>query len=130
MPDIPQEAVKAATEAIEAAAVEFGDGGEVYGQPGDFARAALEAAAPVLERLIRDRIAADLRRAASGQREYAAADGQDEDASPLDLRATCYESAAGIAADPRNLLDVIPSWRWTAEESASVRSNPPEVPDA
>jgi hypothetical protein len=91
------------------------------------ARVAIEAAAPEMERGIRARIAASLRRAAEGRREYAAmfsgvvADEHRADFDAASIRAaSCYESAAAIIEDPANLLDVIPSWRWTDEETRSV----------
>lgn len=89
-------------------------------------RVALEAAMPVIERDIRSRIAASLRRAAAGRREYA--EGCDSD-NPhlaeahlrLRIAADCHESSAAIIEDPRHLLSVIPSWRWTPGEHDSIR---------
>lgn len=73
------------------------------------------------ERAIRAEVAADLRRAAAGRREYARTASKDADERDrVELAADAYESAAGIAEDPMRLLGLIPSWRWTAEETASV----------
>jgi hypothetical protein len=41
LPDIPAAALAAAEAAVERAAAEFGDDGEVYGQPREFARACI-----------------------------------------------------------------------------------------
>jgi len=138
VPEIPasDEAVRlaldAAIDAAFAAEVEYArtrepDGGGHAMPSREQVQRLLEAAAPVLERDIRDLIAASLRRAAEGRREYAAsAAGHDEIAEPLEMSARYYESAARIIEDPRHIMAVIPSWRWTEEESASLR-NPPEV---
>lgn len=78
-------------------------------------------------------VAANLRRAAAGRREYAEglperkAGATAPDASLAEMRETllteaaCYESAALIMEDPRRVMDVIPSWRWTDDEAASIR---------
>jgi hypothetical protein len=60
------------------------------------------------EQETRAKIAADLRRAADGRREY----GETSEAD-------AFESAAAVAEDPARLLGLIPSWRWTAEEQAT-----------
>lgn len=76
------------------------------------------------EREIRARIAADLRRAAEGRREYAGAyaeKGRDAVArDQLLCAADAFESAALVVEDPLRLRGLIPSWRWTAEEHAAV----------
>jgi hypothetical protein len=73
------------------------------------------------EREIRARVAADLRRAAAGRREYARTASKDADERDrVEVAADAYESAAGIAEDPMQLLGLIPSWSWTAEEHAAV----------
>jgi hypothetical protein len=119
VPDIPERALLAAERAI---ANEMLTGRAT--RPEALARAALEAAAPVLAEVIaqslRGEIVESLRRAASGRREYAAGGGQEEATALLLRCAECYESAARIIEDPRHLMSVIPSWRWTEEESASL----------
>lgn len=66
------------------------------------------------QRAEQDRIAADLRRAAEGRREYAERDA--DDAPFLLMEAGAYHTAAAITMDRSHLLDVLPSWRWTGEE--------------
>lgn len=75
------------------------------------------------EQEIRARIAADLRRAADGRREYAqgyADVGKDDGYDRLTIAADVFESAAAVAEDPARLRGLIPSWRWSAEEHAAV----------
>lgn len=71
------------------------------------------------ERIIREKIAESLRRAAAGRREYAV-NAPDHIREELEREAVSYESCAHIVDDPRNVMDVIPSWRWTVEEAASI----------
>jgi hypothetical protein len=79
----------------------------------------LIAAAVVAER---ERVVTLLKRAADGRREYAGPDDGSE-ARPLLLSsAEGYEAAALLIEDPKRLLDVIPAWRWTTEEHASIRT--------
>lgn len=78
----------------------------------------------VSEREIRARVAADLRRAADGRREYGerhadAGKGVDPH-DRLMIDADAFESAAAVAEDPARLLGLIPSWRWADGETASV----------
>lgn len=80
----------------------------------------------------RAEIAANLRRAAAGRREYAEglperkAGATAPDASLAEMRetllseATSYETAALIVEDPSHLMGAVPSWRWTDEETASI----------
>lgn len=124
MPDVPEAAVTAALDAHRRA---------FHGMPYLAAftteamlRDVLEAALPHLERDIRDRIAASLRRAAEGRREYAApfyGDIEDHVAirAQLEQAARAYESSAAIIEDPKNILGVIPSWRWTEDELKGIR---------
>jgi hypothetical protein len=85
------------------------------------ARAALEAVAPVIAAAERERIAAWLRRAAAGRREYASRGPDDHEVKPmLELAASCCESAAQLITDPAHMLDVIPAWRWTEAEIADL----------
>lgn len=75
----------------------------------------------VSEREIRARVAADLRRAADGRREYArTAVKDDTERDLMAMSARAYESAAGVAESPLNVLDLIPVHWWTAEEHAAV----------
>jgi hypothetical protein len=69
----------------------------------------------------RAKVAADLRRAADGRREYARTAVKDADEQDREEDAArAYESAAGIAEDPIGVLDLIPVHWWTAEERAAV----------
>jgi hypothetical protein len=86
-------------------------------------RLMLEAAMPALERDIRARIAASLRRAADGRREYASGFPESEAQRQLLMHAQGDESSAAIIENPAHLLGVIPSWRWTEWEAASVRED-------
>jgi hypothetical protein len=80
-----------------------------------------EASAPDAEREIRAKVAAGLRRAADGRREYARTASKDADEQDrMEDAARAYESAAGIAEDPLGVLDLIPVHWWTPEEHASV----------
>jgi hypothetical protein len=81
----------------------------------------LETAGPVLESHIRAQIAASLRRAAEGRREYASGlgPGAEDTRDRLLLAAACHESSAGIIEDPRNLTDAVPAWMWPEGETAS-----------
>lgn len=70
---------------------------------------------------LRAEVAASLRRVAAGRREYAATGCKDADHGDRELLAAeAHEVSAEIAENPARLLDLIPSWRWTAEEAASV----------
>lgn len=74
----------------------------------------------------RARIVAVLRRAAAGRREYAGRGGSEgelgrEIYDRLMLAAACYEGVAKLIEDPAHILDVIPAWRFTREEIASLR---------
>lgn len=74
----------------------------------------------------RERIIAQLRRAAAGRREYAGPDDNGGKGRAILLQsAEHYESAVWLIEDPRNMLDVMPSWMWTDEENASLREQPP-----
>jgi hypothetical protein len=73
----------------------------------------------------RERILNLLRRAADGRREYAGPDDGSEARPLLLASAEGYEAAAQLIEDPKRLLDVIPAWRWTAEEHASIRMEAP-----
>lgn len=96
---------------------------------------------PVAGEMIHADIAELFRRAAAGRREYAKrmpvrkAGMSVPDAHLAEARemllieAACYESAALIVEDPRRVMDVIPSWRWTDDEAASIRM-PEEVQNA
>lgn len=80
------------------------------------------------EKHVRKTIADSLRRAAAGRLEYASRGPQDDEVYTLLTRsAAYYESTADIVEDPRNVMDVIPSWRWTDEETASLY--PPKETD-
>jgi hypothetical protein len=80
----------------------------------------------------RSQIAASLKRAAAGRREYAEgvperkAGATASDASLAEMRETllseaaCYESVAQIVEDPRYVMGAVPSWRWTDDEVASL----------
>jgi hypothetical protein len=82
--------------------------------------------------VVRGEIAADLKRAAAGRREYAAGiperkhDGDDKGGHLTAMRqellseADHYESAALLVEDPRHLMGAVPSWRWTDVEVASL----------
>jgi hypothetical protein len=76
----------------------------------------------------RERILSLLRRAADGRREYAGPDDGSEARPLLLTSAEGYEAALQLIGDPKRLLDVIPAWRWTTEEHASIRTegNPPQ----
>jgi hypothetical protein len=77
--------------------------------------------APVIAAAERERIAAWLRRAAAGRREYASRGPDDHEVKPmLELAASCCESAAQLITDPAHMLDVIPAWRWTEAEIADL----------
>ena len=74
----------------------------------------------------RQRICAQLRRAAAGRREYAGREDDGSDARAILLKsAEHYESAVWLIEDPRNMLDVMPSWMWTDGENASLRGEQP-----
>lgn len=80
-----------------------------------------------IERDVRARIAASLRRAAKGRREYMAEDDGasaaiDEMNRQLLALADCHDSCAAIIEDERNILSAVPSWRWTEEELDEVRN--------
>jgi acyl-CoA reductase-like NAD-dependent aldehyde dehydrogenase len=88
-------------------------------------RAAWEAAAGGAAETERERITALLRRAAAGRREYAGHEDDGSEARAILLKsAEHYESAAWLLEDPRNMLDVMPSWMWTDEEHALLRERP------
>jgi hypothetical protein len=70
----------------------------------------------------RERIVTLLKRAADGRREYAGPDDGSEARPLLLTSAEGYEAAALLIEDPKCLLDVIPAWRWTTEEHASIRT--------
>jgi hypothetical protein len=87
----------------------------------DLMRYVLAAVLPADRAAERAAISASLRRAAEGRREYAKAHpAHDEIHKILIASATGYESAARIIDDPRNVMDVVPSWRWTDDELASL----------
>jgi hypothetical protein len=111
--DLPQDARAAAEAAYRNWRI--GDDGEGR------LHAALVAAAPLIVAAERERIAAMLRRAADGRREYASSPGADDHSKAiLQQSAEDYESAIRLIEDPRTILMLIPSWRWTDEESRSV----------
>ena len=72
----------------------------------------------------RERIGTLLKRAADGRREYAGPDDGSEARPLLLTSAEGYEAALQLIKDPKRLLDVIPAWRWTPEEHASIRPKP------
>lgn len=127
--EIPDEVIAAAQEVVAAALLADAEwngtrkrDGRSWGSvPADQVRR-LIAAAVAAER---ERIVTLLKRAADGRREYAGPDDGSE-ARPLLLSsAEGYEAAALLIEDPKRLLDVIPAWRWTAEEHASIRMEAP-----
>lgn len=72
----------------------------------------------------RRKIAAMLRRAGAGRREYTSR--LDEPRGTIGVvlaaEAASYDTAAGLAEDPAAIIRVIPSWQWTPEENARVSS--------
>jgi len=92
----------------------------------------VEQAGPIMTREIeaaeagRERVIALLRHAAEGRREYAdrAVPGSQSHTLLL-ASAEGYEGAAQLIENPERLLDLIPSWRWTDEEHASIRKGDP-----
>jgi hypothetical protein len=79
----------------------------------------LIAAAVVAER---ERVVTLLKRAADGRREYAGPEDGSEARPLLLTSAEGYEAALQLIRDPKRLLDVIPAWRWTPGEHASIRT--------
>ena len=121
MPDMPAEAVRLALAARADLLADRPD--PMVLSEETLTRLMLQAALPALERDIRARIAASLRRAAEGRREYAATFPESEAQRQLLMHAQGDESSAAIIENPARLLGVIPSWRWTEEEVASVRKD-------
>lgn len=85
------------------------------------------------EQELRKQIVERLRRAAAGRREYAHGTPErkagDDAPNPALARmretllteAACFETAAQVVEDPRHLVGLVPSWRWTDEEAASLK---------
>lgn len=127
MPDYPPEAASAGFQALQASSWYYEwECGDITEE--GIVKLVLEAATRFIEQDIRTRIAASLRRAAEGRREYAAGLGEDgtegKTKATLLAAADAHDSSAHIAVDPRGIMSVIPSWRWTDEEHASLKERP------
>lgn len=85
-----------------------------------------------MDQAIRAEIAASLRRAAAGRREYAEgvperkAGATAADANLAEMRDTLlreadrFDSCALLVEHPEHVMGLIPSWRWTNDELASL----------
>ncbi|MER6942512.1 hypothetical protein ABT294_00690 [Nonomuraea sp. NPDC000554] len=124
MPEIPEEAVQAATAAM--VGVYRGAVAESWTVHDEEAgRAAVEAAAPILAAQVRREVAAELQRAAQGRREYDKGEPSTPMHEALVTEAATFETAARLVEDPMVMLGLIPLWMWTAEEEARLDSEPP-----
>lgn len=119
MPDIPEEAVQAAVEAYTCAWVSGVSRHE------ELVSVVLEAAAPGIVAQVRRDVAAELRRAAQGRREYDKGDPPTRMHEALVIEAGAFESGARLVEDPMVMLGLIPSWMWTAQEEARLDEDPP-----
>lgn len=123
--EVPDDLIVLVSDLLEEEAHEHCDSepcpGSTVAYHNSLARHLLSKLLPEHERQVRVTIAASLRRAADGRREYAQSATEDSEIHErLTRSATYYESTAQIIEDPRTILGVIPSWRWTDEETASL----------
>lgn len=71
----------------------------------------------------RERIKGLLQRAADGRTEYASSGGPADQVTALRHEANAFTNAVRLCDDLSVMLGLLPSWRWTPEESALSRGS-------
>ena len=84
-------------------------------------RKALAAVLPVHERQVRERVAADLKRAAAGRRDYATR-APEHIAAELEAEARVLDTASRVATEPGEVMwGLLPAAMWTDADRPAER---------
>lgn len=122
-PDVPDELLTLAADAIRRYDWDTGLSAnpDVSKHQRREAAAVLAAVAPVIERQVRERVAAEIRRAAAGRRHYAKRATEPGDADDYMGEAAYLEAAAEIAeeSNPLAMCSLLPHELWTDVEHAT-----------